>query len=345
MTTHKVAVIGDHFMLPDIFKSALSEAGLPSTIEVASLQLEWPDVPMLFGDDSADVSEYVGNPDDIVQFINDAEILINHLAPITRAMLPKLPNLKFIVITRGGPVNMNMEALAEHSVTVVNTPGRNASAVAEFTVGMILTETRRILAGHEALRCGKWRGDLYRADTTGDELADLTVGLIGYGKVGALLARLLQSFGCRLLATDPYVEITDYNIRQIPLHALLQESDVVALNARLTNETIGMIGREQLQQMKNTALLVNVARGPLVDYKALHHALTQNVIAAAVLDTFSVEPPPANWPLLQLPNVTLTPHIAGASRRTIKIAAKAAAEEVRCYLAGESPLNPVVCSS
>ena len=207
---------------------------------------------------------------------------------------------------------------------------------------MILTETRRIRTGHEGLHNGEWRGELYRADKVGDELSDLTVGIIGYGKVGILLARLLQPFGCRLLITDPYVDITDENMQQVPQQTLLAESDIVALNARVTAETTGMIGRAEFQQMKPTALLVNVARGPLVDYDALYEALTENLIAAAVLDTYSVEPPPMDWPLLQLPNVTLTPHIAGASRRTIQVAAAAAAEEIRRYLAGDPPLNPVI---
>jgi len=338
MTSRKVAIIGDYFMLPDLFQRAL--AGLPAlqSAKTRCLQLPWPDVPMREG---GGVSEYVGDPDEVARFIGDAEILINHLAPVTGAMLEQLPRLKFIVITRGGPVNLDLKALARKSIAVAGTPGRNASAVAEFAVGMILTETRRIRAGHEGLRRGRWRGDLYRADSVGDELADLCVGIIGYGKIGAHLARLLQPFNCRLLAADPHVDIRNDAVRQVSQRTLLAESDIVVLAARVTARTTGMIGAGQLRQMKKTALLANVARGPLVDYDALYEALTGDIIAAAVLDTFSVEPPAAGEPLLQLPNVTLTPHIAGASRRTIKIAAECAAEEVRRYLAGEPPLNPV----
>ncbi len=342
MTIRKVAIIGDHFMLPDIFKHALSETQIPQTTEIKSLQSEWPNIPMRSGDGTIGVNEYVGDPGEIVRFIGDAEILINHLAPVTREMLPRLPNLKFVVITRGGPVNMDMKALEQRSIRVVNTPGRNASAVAEFTVGMILTETRRIRAGHEGLRHGEWRGDLYRADTVGDELSDLTVGIIGYGKIGSLLSRLLRPFGCRQLIADPYVDSENKDMEQVSQQTLFKESDIVVLTARVTRETIGMIGWKQFRQMKKTALLVNVARGLLVDYDALYEALTENIIAAAALDTFALEPPPINWPLLQLPNVTLTPHIAGASRRTIKMAAEFAAEEVRRYLVGCPPLNPVI---
>ena len=347
MTARKVAIIGDHFMLPAMFERALAALPTPA-IETRSLQLDWPDAPMRAGDTNdgdSGVSEYVGAPDEVARFIGDAEILINHLAPVTRAMLAHLPRLKFIVITRGGPVNMDMRALAERAIGVASTPGRNASAVAEFTVGLLLTQTRRISAGHEALRRGRWRGDLYRADSAGDELADLTVGIIGYGRIGNRLARLLQPFNCRLLAADPHVDINDEAVKQVAQSALLAESDVVVLAARVTAESVGLIGDAQLRRMKKTALLVNVARGPLVDYAALYDALAENRIGGAALDTFAIEPPPAGEPLLQLPNVTLTPHIAGASRRTINIAAECAAEEVRRYLAGESPRNPVTLPS
>lgn len=344
MSARQVAIIGDHFMRPAVFERAL--AALPAAaIKTRKLRLEWPDAPMRAGGTGdLGVSEYVGDPDEVAEFIGDAEILINHLAPVTRAMLARLPRLKFVVITRGGPVNMDMRALAQQSVAVASTPGRNASAVAEFTVGVILAETRRIRAGHEGLRRGQWRGDLYRADSAGDELADLTVGIIGYGRIGARLARLLQPFDCRLLAADPHVDISNDAVRQVPQRELLAESDIVVLAARVTKETTGMIGAGQLRQMKQTALLVNVARGPLVDYDALYDALAGGRIGGAALDTFALEPPPPGEPLLQLPNVTLTPHIAGASRRTINIAAECAAEEVRRYLAGEAPLNPVIPS-
>ncbi len=341
MAKKKIAIIGDYFMLPEVFENAVIKALGPHIATVTSLQLKWPDTAMQLDNDAIGVNEFVGDPDEIARFIDDAEILINHLAPVTREMLQHLPNLKFIAITRGGPVNMDINALTQRGVAVANTPGRNAFAVAEFTVGMILAETRRSRIGHENLRRGKWRGDLYRADMVGDELADLVVGIIGYGRVGVLLARFLQPFGCRLLVADPYANIHNEEVKIVSQKKLLQESDIVTLSARVTAETTKMIGREQLSQMKNTALLINVARGPLVDYDALYEALTNRIIAAAALDTFSVEPPSPDCALLQLPNVTLTPHIAGASRRTIRVAAESAAEEIRRYVNGEKPMNPV----
>jgi D-3-phosphoglycerate dehydrogenase / 2-oxoglutarate reductase len=237
-----------------------------------------------------------------------------------------------------------MAAASKRKIRVVNTPGRNASAVAEFAIGAILAETRLITRGHESLRRGEWRGDLYRADLTGEELSEMTVGVIGYGHIGTKVVRILKAFGCRILVCDPYVQLSADDLRdevvQVSLERLLRESDVVTLHARVTDETRGFIGRAQFEQMKPGAYFVNTARGPMVDYDALTDALKKRRLRGAAIETFAVEPAPSNLELLQLDNVTLTPHIAGASVKTVKIAAAAAAEEVRRYLAGEGPLNP-----
>jgi D-3-phosphoglycerate dehydrogenase len=233
-------------------------------------------------------------------------------------------------------------------VLVCNAPGRNASAVAEFTVGAILVETRMIRAGHEALRNGVWRGDLYRADRAARELSEMTVGLIGYGAVGTRVVRLLKPFGCRILVNDPYAQLTEQDrlddVKQVSLETLLKQSDVVSLHARVTPETIKLIGPKQFAAMKRGAYFINTARGVLADPDALYDALACGHLGGAMLDTFVIEPLPADAPLLQLPNVTLTPHIAGASVKTVTIAAQAAAEEVRRHLRGLPPLNPCECS-
>ena len=206
----EIAIIGDRFMLPDAFAAALRQV-VGETARMRTLELPWPDEPMVHGYAGSGLDglkEYQGEPDAIVEFIGEAEILVNHLAPITGAMLDRLPTLKLIAVWRGGPVNIDMAAARARGVKVVNTPGRNASAVAEFTIAAILAETRLIRAGHEALRQGVWRGDLYRADLTGDELSELTVGIIGYGQIGTRVVRLLKPFGCRILVGDPYMELS-----------------------------------------------------------------------------------------------------------------------------------------
>ena len=346
MNRRQIAVIGDRFMKPDAFLTALAPI-VGDSGEMRSLELPWPDEPMQHGylDGSiAGLKEYLGEPEVILGFVDGAEILINHLAPITGQMLDRLKELKLIAVSRGGPVNIDLAACRERGVVVVNAPGRNASAVAEFTIGAILAETRLIRAGHEALRQGIWRGDLYRADVTGTELSELTVGLIGYGHIGTRVVRLLKPFGCRILVCDPYKRLAAEDaadgVVQVELARLLSESDVVSLHARVSDETKGFLAAPQFASMKSGAYFINTARGPMVNYGDLHAALASRHLRGAMLETFWLEPPPADAPLLKLDNVTLTPHIAGASTTTVKIAARMAAEEVRRYLAGEPAMNP-----
>jgi D-3-phosphoglycerate dehydrogenase len=312
------------------------------------MTLPWPDQPMKHGyvdGGLKGLKEYLGEPDEVVKFIDGAEILINHLAPINGEILDRLPNLKLIAVSRGGPVNIDVAACKARNVKLVNTPGRNSSAVAEFTIAAILNETRLIRAGHEALRRGNWRGDLYRFDVIDSELSEMTVGLIGYGHIGTKVTRLLKPFGCRILVCDPYVKVSkqdrDDGVAQVDFDTLLKESDVVSLHARVTEETKGFLDARRFAQMKPGAYFINTARGPMVNYDDLYQALKSKHLRGAMLETFWLEPVPPDAPLLKLDNVTLTPHIAGASRTTVRIAARMIAEEIRRYAAGEPPLNPI----
>ena len=342
----EIAIIGDRFMLPSVFEEKIRDRRGDADA-IRSREDAWPDEPMEHGYAVAGMDglkEYFGTADDVVDFVGNAEIMVTQLAPMSRSMLERLPNLKMIAVSRGGPVNIDMAAARDHNVLVVNTPGRNSSAVAEFAIGAILAETRKIRAGHEALRAGIWRGDLYRADVTGRELNEMTVGVVGYGNIGTKVVRLLRAFGCRILVADPYVQLDpddiDAGVELVPLESLIRQADVVTMHPRVTDETRGMMDADAFAKMKPGSLFVNTARGPLCDYDALYEALTNGPLGGAMLETFAVEPVPEDWPLLQLDNVTLTPHIAGASVRTVTFAAEQAAEEIRRYLAGEPALNP-----
>ena len=342
----EVAIIGDRFMRSETFGAALRTA-CGDAVTARLHDLPWPDEPMEHGYEVPGLEglkEYMGTPDEVVALIGGAQLLITHLAPLSASMMARLPQLEFVAVSRGGPVNIDLAAAHERGIRVVNTPGRNASAVAEFTIGAILAMTRNITRGHEALRRGEWRGDLYRADRIGDEISDMNIGVIGYGAVGVRVVRLLKAFGGRVLVTDPHVQLSSEDVRDgvehVSLQCLLEDSDVVTLHARVTAQTEGFIGADAFARMKQGAFFVNTARGPMVDYDALARALESGRLGGAMLETFAVEPVPPDWPLLQLPNVTLTPHIAGASLRTVRIAAAQAAEEVRRYLAGKPPLNP-----
>jgi D-3-phosphoglycerate dehydrogenase len=344
--TRKIAILGDNFMLPEVFEAEIGKR-VKGGIDVRTKKSVWPDEPMEHGYASKGLDglkEYFGDPDEVVEFIGDAEIFVTQLAPLSRGMFERMPNLKFVAVSRGGPVNIDMKAARDHGILVVNTPGRNSSAVAEFAIGAILSETRLIRVGHEALRKGEWRGDLYRADTTGRELNEMTVGVVGYGNIGTKVVKLLKPFGCKILVCDPYVQLSaeDRNdgVELMSFDDLLERSDIVTLHARVTEETRHMINKDTLAKMKPDSLLVNTARGPLADYDALYEALRDRVIGSAMLETFAVEPVPEDWPLLRLPNVTLTPHIAGASVRTVTFAAEQTADEVQRYLSGQPPRNP-----
>ena len=347
MTT-EIAIIGDHFMVPQVFEDKITEL-CGNQVIMRSRTDAWPDVPMEHGYSVAGMDglkEYLGTADDVVEFIGKAEILVTHLAPMSRAMLQRLPGLKMIAVSRGGPVNIDVQAAQEQGVLVVNVPGRNSSAVAEFTLGAILVESRNIRQAHEALRQGHWRGDLYRADVTGRELCEMTVGVLGYGAIGTKVVRLLRAFGAHIVVHDPYVDLDPDDaaagVESVSFADILAQSDVLTMHTRVTPETTKMMDAQAFAAMKPGSIFVNTARGPMVDYQALTHALQHGPLGSAMLETFAVEPVPHDSPLLSLPNVTLTPHIAGSSTRTITVAAEHTAEAVRRYLAGEPPTTPCV---
>jgi len=261
----KIAIVGDLFMLPDILEQKVRDA-VGDEVEIRKLQQPWPDEPMEHGyavEGMDGLKEYMGTADEIVQFIDDADVLLTHLAPMSESMFQRLPNLKFIAVTRGGPVNIDMQAAKDNDVAVVNTPGRNASAVAEFTLGAILAESRLIRAGHESMRNGEWRGDLYRTDRTGRELSEMTVGVIGYGHIGKRVVKLLRAFGSRVLVNDPYVQLSpediDAGVELTGFDTVLTQSDVVTIHARVTPETQQLINSDAFSKMKDDSIFVNTA--------------------------------------------------------------------------------------
>lgn len=342
----KIAVIADQFMKASFFEKALKETlDVPFSIE--TMETEWPDTPFEGRDGPAgpSIAEYSGDLDQVKALLANADIAITHLGPFSRDVIEAAPNLRFIGVSRGGPVNIDIAAAKERGVAVTNVPGRNASAVAEFTVGAILAETRLITQGHVSMARGEWRGDLYRADRTGEELSQMTVGILGYSHVGQRVVRLLKAFGCRILICDPYVSLTVQDqiegVKQVDLDTLLAQSDVISLHVRVTKETIGMISAERIAQMKDGAYIINTARGSLIDEAALVQALKSGKLRGAALDTFLTEP--LDHPeLVALPNVTMTPHIAGASRYVCTFAANALAKDLQSFLANQPLVNGCV---
>jgi D-3-phosphoglycerate dehydrogenase len=212
--------------------------------------------------------------------------------------------------------------------------------VAECTVGLILAEVRNLARGHARLVQGKWD----RAFPNSDDIPELyrrTVGLVGYGAVGQMVAGYLHAFGARLLAFDPFFKGHPAPAVLTDLPTLLKESDVVSLHARLSPETKGLIGARELAWMKPTAVLVNTARSGLVDEAALVGALSERRLMGAALDVFDVEPLPPDHPFLRLDNVTLTPHLAGSTRDGFRNTPLLMAGHLSRLLQGQGPL-PIV---
>ncbi|MBV8141146.1 MAG: 2-hydroxyacid dehydrogenase, partial [Verrucomicrobia bacterium] len=300
----------------------------------------WPGVP--FGR-IGEVTEASGSEDEVIQALDGVSIYVANHAPLTKKVLEGAPDLKLAVIARGGPTNANVEAATRHGVLVCNAPGRNATATAEHAMSLILAVLRRIPESHAALAQGEWRGDYYEYDKCGLELENSTAGLIGYGAIGSRVARMLRGFGCQILVYDPYVKAeTVGDLAQVvELNELLSRSRIVSLHARATPETRGMIGTKQVAAMPAGSVVINCARGTLVDYDAICDALDSGHLWGAGFDVFPEEPIPANSRLLKTPHLVMTPHIAGASRQTAEKAARIAAGEVRRFLDHE-PLEHCV---
>jgi len=337
-----VAIFGDRFVRAALLEETLRRHLEPAVgpLSVASVELGYPDEP---AQHNAEIREFVGRPDGVIALAADAEIILSHMPPLTRAVLDRLPNLRVIGCTRTEAVNINVGAATARGIPIMIAPGRNARAVAEFCVGLIIAETRNLARGHAALARGEWRTDLYLYDRAPRELRGQTVGLIGFGHIGSLMPGFLRPFGMRVLAYDPYVPDEIFREkgaeRVRDMDALLAESDIVSLHARVTPETRGFIGERQFRRMKRGAYFINTARGPMVDYDALYRALADGHLAGAGLETFAQEPPPPDWPLLRLPNVTLTPHIAGCSTDSVHNAAEMVCADIAAWYTGRSPIN------
>lgn len=275
--------------------------------------------------------EDVSVPDYILNAVRDADIIITQFFPIGKMLIDECKNLKYIGVLRAGYENVNVEYAAEKGIKVFNTVGRNAHAVSDFAVGMMIAEARNIARGHYGIKNGHWIRTYPNSDSIPD-FAGKTVGIVGYGEIGRLVAKKLGGFDVNILVYDPYCK--DETVKTTELDILMAESDFVTLHARLTPQNEHMIGEHELSLMKPTAYLINTSRSGLVDEKALYSVLKNGKIAGAALDVFDVEPPPIDYPLVTLPNVTLTPHMAGGSKDAFLNTPKLLAKGFGDYLDG-----------
>lgn len=279
-------------------------------------------------------------PSEVTDNVSDFDIVCVQFTPISRNFVEAAENLKVISVLRGGTENVAVDFATERGIVVMNTPGRNARAVAECALGLILAEVRNIAKSHAKLKAGLWTRD-YPNRAAIPELNEKTVGLVGYGAVARLLAGYLQAMGSRIIAYDPFVSGDTAPAEMVDLDTLMQESDVVSIHARLTEDTQHLIGEQQLRLMKPNAVLVNTARSGLVDEQALVRVLQERAIMGAALDVFDVEPLPVDHPLVELDNVTIVPHISGSTIDAFRNSPKMAAGHLRTMLLGQSPL-PII---
>jgi D-3-phosphoglycerate dehydrogenase len=330
MAKQKLLTIGDHFILPGLMRESLGD--LAQQFDMLEASTPFPLEPFR---DIAEVREASGSEEQMIEALQGVSVCIAHHAPLTERVIEHAPDLQLFIVCRGGPVNVNVPAATQHGILIAYTPARNAAATAEHTVAMMLSAMRLIPPADAAIRSGQWKGD-YTWSTAGFELETATVGLIGYGAIGHIVARILKGFGAKVLVYDPYARISaEDGVEQVELNHLLERSNVVSLHARETPESRGILGAEQIARLQPGSIVVNCARGSLTDYDALANALRSGHLYAAAADVFASEPLPPGSPLRELPNFIMTPHIAGGTRQAAIKATRIAAEELGRYLQGE----------
>ena len=280
----------------------------------------------------------------LAEAARSADLLVGFVTPVTRAIFEGAPGVRGYVNVGVGVDHVDLAAATDCGVPVTNTPGANATSVAEFAFGLILSLLRKIPGAHAMVHSGGWREFAQRRPFRGNELRGKVLGIIGLGAAGSHAARLGAAFGIRVIAHSPRIpppRAEEVGAELVPLSDLLSAADVVLITCALTERTRGLIGADALARMRPSAVLVNVARGPIVDEAALVEALKARCIAGAAPDVYHQEPPPADHPLLGLENVILTPHVAGVTWEASERMYTTAADEAVRLLRGEEPRHVV----
>lgn len=304
------------------------------------------DIPALFRrietdgpDGEAIPSAFLNNP--------DTEILVGSFCPFAGKGMDVFDNLHLIGIIRAGMENIDVDAATERGIAIVNAAGRNADAVSDFTIGMMLSEARNIARAHYSVANGGWQEDFSSSFATPD-MRGKTVALLGFGYIGKLMAEKLSGFHVNMIAYDPFVSpevLKEYNVRQVDKETLFREADFLSIHARLSDDTFHIVGKKELESMKPTAYFINTARAALVDYDALYNTLKEHKIAGAALDVFDNEPLAPDDPFRHLDNVTLTTHRAGSTVDAANNSPRLIFERIQSLIAGKKTdgfVNPQV---
>jgi D-3-phosphoglycerate dehydrogenase len=267
-------------------------------------------------------------PAEILAAVADVDAIVMHFAPVGKAVIEAAPKLKLIAVARAGLENVDRESAEARDVVVTGVVGRNAAAVAELAIGLMLSECRNIARADASIKSGGWRKTF---EPPMVELGESTVGIVGWGQVARHLGHKLSGLADRVIVHDPYADpqdITAAGAEVVEFDEVFRLSDFVHVMARLTPETERFIGAAQFAMMKPTAYFINTARSRLVDYQALYDALSTRQIAGCGLDVFDDEPLAADSPWRALDNVTMTTHYGGDTTGTNNTSARLVLEAI-----------------
>ncbi|MCI9076715.1 MAG: 2-hydroxyacid dehydrogenase [Dorea sp.] len=253
-------------------------------------------------------------PEEAYEKIKDAEILLTHFCPVPEDLIQAGENLKLIGTCRGGMEHIDIEAATKRNIPVIHCI-RNAECTSDFAVGLMFAETRNIARAHAAIQQGNWRKEYVNSSYT-TSMCDMTVGVVGLGHIGKLVAKKCAGIGMNVIAYDPFVSQESMDEIGLPVKMtgqkeLFATADIISLHMRVTPETKNSINRDLIGLMKPTAYLINTSRAGVLCKEALVEALQNKTIGGAAIDVFWEEPIPADDPLLALDNLTMTPHNAG----------------------------------
>ncbi len=284
------------------------------------------------------------NPENVIRIIGDAEIVFTNKTPLPEEVLTKVPSVKYIGVLATGYNVVDTEAARKQGITVTNVPTYGTSAVAQYTMALLLEICHHAWAHSEAVKGGEWakRGDFCFWDYPLVELTGKTMGLIGFGRIGQATARIAQAFGLNILAHDVHQDpsLESDTCKYATLDELLEKSDIISLHCPLTESNTGLINRDRIGSMKDGVMLINTARGPLIVEQDLHDALNEGKVAYAAVDVVSAEPIKADNPLLKAKNCIITPHIAWAPKESRSRLMDIAVENLDAFLKG-NPVNVV----
>lgn len=332
----KILAVGDSFVTTDMFRQGLSGLAGDHQIDILDLDMEAPFIPT--SPSELGLREYAGNPQQLVDALTDHDVLLVHGAPVTDAVLDASPVLRIVGVARGGPVNVDLAAASERGISVVTAPGRNADAVADLTLAFMIMLARGVMSSLAFVAGGGRVGEsaFEGARFFGHELGGHTLGLVGYGNVGARVAQRARSFGVKMLVFDPYVSsVEGPDITLTDLDDLLARSDFISLHARVTPETDNFFNAEKFDHIKPGAFFLNTAREALLDEGALYDALVSGRVAGAALDVVRPRADGSPNPLLTLPNVIIAPHIGGATFEAALRGVTILVEQIERHLHGE----------